>query len=60
MNVKLLAEADSAADCLARADARPLVTVLPQVETRDGERVLTIPPDAGYGDITQSLASLKG
>ena len=60
MNVQLLAEADSAADCLARADARPLVTVLPQIELRDGERVLTIPPHAGYGDVTQNLATLKG
>ncbi|WP_298280166.1 MULTISPECIES: NUDIX hydrolase [Alphaproteobacteria] len=59
MNVKLLAEAESAADCLARAEARPLVTVLPQVETRDGERVLTIPLDAGYGEVTQSLAELR-
>lgn len=59
MNVKLLADADSAADCLTRADARPLVTVLPQVETRDGERVLTIPADAGYGEVVQSLTDLS-
>lgn len=60
MNVKLLAEASSAEDCLARAAERRLVPVLPQVSSRDGERVLTIPSDAGYGDVFQSLATLKG
>jgi 8-oxo-dGTP pyrophosphatase MutT (NUDIX family) len=59
MNVKLLAEARSAEDCLARARERRLVTVLPQVSSRDGERVLTIPSDAGYGDVVQSLATLR-
>jgi hypothetical protein len=59
MNVKLLAEADSATDCLARADARPLVTLLLQVEIRDGERVLTIPRDGGYGEVFQSLCRLR-
>jgi 8-oxo-dGTP pyrophosphatase MutT (NUDIX family) len=59
MNVKLLAEARSAEDCLARAAERRLVPVLPQVSLRDGERVLTIPPDAGYGDVIESLAASR-
>ena len=49
MNLKLLAEASSADDAVARARAREVVTVEPQVTMRDGERVLVLPPEAGYG-----------
>ena len=55
MNVQLLAEATSAADCVARADQRELVTVLPVVEVRDGARFLVIPPNAGYGDVAEPM-----
>jgi 8-oxo-dGTP pyrophosphatase MutT (NUDIX family) len=55
MNVQLLAEASSAEDCVARARARTLVTVLPKVEVRDGARYLVLPPDAGYGDVAESM-----
>jgi 8-oxo-dGTP pyrophosphatase MutT (NUDIX family) len=55
MNVQLLAEASSAADCIARAQGRTLVTVLPKIEDRDGGKVLTLPPDAGYGDVAEPL-----
>jgi 8-oxo-dGTP pyrophosphatase MutT (NUDIX family) len=55
MNLQLLAEAESAADCVARAQARTLVTVLPKIEVRDGGRVLTLPPDAGYGLVAEPL-----
>jgi hypothetical protein len=55
MNVQLLAEASSAEDCVARAQARTLVTVLPKVEVRDGARYLVLPPDAGYGDVAESM-----
>ncbi len=55
MNVQLLAEARSAEDCISRALARPLVTVLPKVETRPGGQVLTLPPDAGYGVVEEPL-----
>lgn len=58
MNLKLLAEAQSAADCITRAQARDLVTVLPQVEQRDGKPVLVLPPNAGYGDVAEPLTSL--
>ena len=55
MNVQLLAEASSAADCVARAEGRTLVTVLPVVELRDGARFLVIPPDAGYGAVAEPM-----
>lgn len=60
MNLRLLAEAESAADCIDRARRRPLITVLPRLEQRDGEAVLVLPPDAGYGDVAQPVASALG
>lgn len=58
MNVQLLAEASSAADCVARARARTLVTVLPKVEDRPEGRVMTLPADAGYGIVAEPLANV--
>ena len=55
MNLQLLAEASSAADAIARAKARKLVTVLPKVEKRESGRFLVIPPDAGYGEIAEPM-----
>lgn len=55
MNVQLLAEASDASDCMRRAEQRPLVTVLPELEMRDGQRVLVIPPDAGYGTVVEPV-----
>ena len=55
MNVQLLAEASSAEDCIARAQGRTLVTVLPKIEDRAGGKVLTLPLDAGYGDVAEPL-----
>lgn len=55
MNVQLLAEANSAQDCVTRAEKRELVTVLPVVEVRDGARFLVIPSNAGYGDVAESM-----
>jgi 8-oxo-dGTP pyrophosphatase MutT (NUDIX family) len=60
MNVQLLAEAQDAADCVARAGARTLVTVLPKVEVRDGERFLVLPPDAGYGAVAEPMSRVGG
>lgn len=58
MNVQLLAEATSAADCVARAQGRTLVTVLPKIEDRPEGRVLTLPADAGYGIVAEPLANV--
>jgi 8-oxo-dGTP pyrophosphatase MutT (NUDIX family) len=55
MNLQLLAEASSAADAIARATARKLVTVLPRVVERDGGRALFIPEDAGYGAVVEPM-----
>jgi 8-oxo-dGTP pyrophosphatase MutT (NUDIX family) len=55
MNVQLLNEAASAEDCVARAEGRTLVTVLPQVEKRGEGRFLVIPPDAGYGPVAEPM-----
>ena len=56
MNLQLLAEAASADDAVRRARARELVTVEPQVSERNGERVLILPPDAGYGDVVEPMS----
>lgn len=58
MNVQLLAEAQSADDCVARAKARTLVTVEPQIEDRPGGKVLVLPRDAGYGEIAEPIANV--
>lgn len=58
MNLQLLAEAGGAADALARAAARKLVTVQPKIEQRPGGRVLTLPPEAGYGAVAEPLENV--
>ncbi|WP_308237961.1 hypothetical protein [Phenylobacterium sp. J426] len=60
MNLQLLGEAKSAADAVARAAARRLVPVLPQVETRPEGRVLVLPPDAGYGAVAEPMERIGG
>ena len=60
MNLQLLAEADDALDCLARARGRKLVPVLPEVSVRNGKQVLVLPPDAGYGEVFQPLSEIGG
>lgn len=58
MNLKLLAEAADAKDAVARAAARTLVTVQPQIQPRAGGRVLVLPPDAGYGAVEEPLENV--
>ena len=58
MNLQLLAEASGAQDAVARAAARKLVTVQPQVQQREGRRVLVLPPDAGYGAVAEPLENV--
>lgn len=56
LNLQLLAEAASADDCVARAKAREIVPVLPEVIQRDGTNILTIPANAGYGAAYEILS----
>ena len=58
MNLQLLAEAEGAADAVARAAARTLVTVQPKIEQRESGRFLTLPPDAGYGAVAEPLENV--
>lgn len=58
MNLQLLAEASGAQDAVARAAARRLVTVEPQIEQRPSGRVLVLPPDAGYGAVAEPLENV--
>lgn len=58
MNLKLLAEAHGAGDAVARAQARTLVTVQPQIQDRAAGRVLVLPPDAGYGAVEEPLENV--
>lgn len=59
MNIQLLAEASSADDAVARAEARELVPVLPKIEQREGGGVLVIPPNAGYGVVEEPLSAVR-
>lgn len=59
MNLQLLAEASDSADAIGRARARKLVTVEPKVERREGGGVLTIPIEAGYGDVVEPLSAIR-
>jgi 8-oxo-dGTP pyrophosphatase MutT (NUDIX family) len=56
MNLKLLGEAKDADDAVTRARAREIVTVLPELTERNGERVLVLPPDAGYGAVVEPVS----
>lgn len=58
MNIQLLAESGSAAETIAAAKARTLVTVEPQIEDRPEGRVLTLPVNAGYGEVAEPLSSV--
>ena len=58
MNLQLLGEARDSADATARAAARTLVTVEPQLVNGPQGRVLVIPPEAGYGAVSEPLSRL--
>jgi hypothetical protein len=56
MNLQMLGEATSAEDAVRRSRARKIVTVEPEMTVRDGERVLVLPPDAGYGPVVELIS----
>lgn len=57
MNLQLLAKSRSAEEAVAAARGRPLRTVEPAVVEVDGEKMLTLPEDAGYGRVAEPLSA---
>lgn len=55
LNLELLTQANSAQDCITRAEARTIEPVLPQIVQRDGKNFLTIPESAGYGAASEAV-----
>ncbi len=49
MNLKRLAESTDAEQALQAARARPIFTVKPSMARRDGQTIISIPEEAGYG-----------
>lgn len=60
MNLLKLGAAKTADEALATARRTPVVTVLPEVVTRADGRFLTIPENAGYGKVEESMTSFRG
>jgi 8-oxo-dGTP pyrophosphatase MutT (NUDIX family) len=56
MNLQLLAESAAGEDAIAAARRRPGIVVEPRLEDRDGVRVLTLAPEAGYGPVAVPLS----
>jgi 8-oxo-dGTP pyrophosphatase MutT (NUDIX family) len=56
LNLELLAEAQHAADAVARAQARRIVTVEPKIVKEGEALILTIPAEAGYSVTREPLA----
>ncbi|MDJ0787278.1 MAG: NUDIX hydrolase [Myxococcota bacterium] len=59
MNVKKLARSDSVEAALGAARSGPVVTVLPRVEVRDGEKMMVLPEAAGYDVSVAPLSALR-
>ena len=49
LNLMRLAESTDSESAIDAARRRPLVTVMPTVEVRDGVKIAVIPAEAGYG-----------
>lgn len=58
LNLQLLAESSAVNEALSRARQRPVVTVQSRIEDRAEGRVLTIPPDAGYGPVEEPVSEV--
>jgi len=59
MQVRKLGRTDRVADAIAAARNAPVVTVLPRIEERGGEKLMVIPAEAGYDVTTAPLADLQ-
>lgn len=51
LNLERLARSRSVDEALTAAASSPVVTVMPKPLVEDGEIYLTIPPEAGYGEV---------
>jgi hypothetical protein len=60
VNLQKLGKAKTVDDALSTARKTPVITVLPEVVTRPEGRFLTIPENAGYGKIEESMTSFRG
>jgi 8-oxo-dGTP pyrophosphatase MutT (NUDIX family) len=60
MNLLKLARAKSVADALDRARREHIVTVEPKIIEKKGKQFLTIPIEAGYGEVEEPLGNLRG
>ena len=58
-NLERLAALGSLDAAVADAAARPLHTITPWIEHRDGDRYLCIPRDAGYPHVATQLAAAR-
>ncbi|MBD3730951.1 MAG: NUDIX domain-containing protein, partial [Sphingomonadales bacterium] len=56
-NLERLAQFGSFAEARAHAQATPIVPITPQIVQRDGQRMLTIPADAGYPVVEEDIDS---
>lgn len=59
LNLKVLAQSDTAQEVISAAAARPLVTVCPEIKDSPQGPMVHIPAEAGYG-VTQALLSEDG
>ncbi|HEY8121162.1 MAG TPA: NUDIX hydrolase [Myxococcota bacterium] len=59
MQVRKLGRSGDVATALRTARSQPVVSVLPRVEDRDGEKMLVIPAEAGYDVTSAPLAELQ-
>ncbi|MFT3808302.1 MAG: NUDIX domain-containing protein [Micropepsaceae bacterium] len=59
MNLLKLGQSATVVAALEAAAAKPVVTVTPWVEPREGGAVLRIQPDAGYGDPQEPLSNVR-
>ena len=60
MNLLKLGSAKTAEEALTTARKTPVVTVLPEVVMKADGRYLTIPDNAGYGKVEESMSSFRG
>jgi len=59
MNLEKLRNSKTVEEALSNARKQRIVTVLPRLEKTKEGVFLTIPKEAGYGDVKESLENLR-